>query len=164
MYGRSFRVRKTHVVSFVVGVVLAAAVGAAAAWVVFNYTGASGSTTQQFDTSSTQTVGALSYSSTGPGAPALAPGSETTIPMKVVNNDPAVAHALTGNLTFAITSNPAHCADHLTMADTGSVNWPLTVAAGATVPGSIGVVADAGLPADCAGASYTVAISGATTP
>lgn len=156
-------VKKHRVVAFITGFGLALAAGASAAWIVFTYTGLSGSTTQSFDTVQNQTVGALTYSSTGAGAPPLSPGLESVIPIKVTNADPSNAHTVNSLLNFTISSSPSQCASHLSMADTGSVNLGLNVAAGGSFDGSIGVVADGSLPAACAGGTYTVDISGTTS-
>jgi hypothetical protein len=105
----------------------------------------------------------LTYSTGTPAAVLLTPGSSTTVNVKLTNNDPSISHTVT-TLTSAFTSSPVDCAAHLTTGTVTGVGGGTVVAGGATVTGTIVVNADATLPNDCVGGSYTLTFTGTTTP
>jgi len=134
-------------------------VGAAVAAFIL-YTGATG--TGSAHVSGSSTLNALSL--TENGSPELAPGSQVTTAFHLINNDPAASHRL-DQLTGTITTSPSNCADFITWSSNGG---PLV---GSTVPAGSAIDADGGfynvqsaIPAACANATVTLALTGTTTP
>lgn len=158
MFGSRRRVIITALVA-----ALALPGAALAAWII--YSGVGGSASGSF-TSTTTTQNAITVQLQG--VPALAgPGDSEQMSVVLKNADPSNAHAVTALTGTAFSSTPSDCAAHLTYTDGGGSLNPIigtSVPAGGQV-NSAGVTihADASLPSDCVGGSYTLSFAGTTS-
>lgn len=138
---------------------------AAAAWII--YTGAQGAGSgQKFGTAS----GGLAVSFADDVAKdntfaGLVPGgSESTYVL--ATNNAGVAEQLTGDNGTTFTSNPSDCAAHLHV-NPALFTTPPTIAANATNAETLltnAITADASVPNDCSGATWTVNFKFTTSP
>jgi len=157
--------RKTKAFAFIVGFALAASAGALAAFLL--YQGLSGGANGQFsNNSSTQT--ALVVANDG-AAPALDPGGQAQVPLKVTNMDAGGAHALTSTATVTITTVPSQCASYLSKAgflSGGSVSHLLdsgtSYAPGETKQAFMLINVDQNTPGACVGADWSATFSAPT--
>lgn len=146
--------RKTATIS-TIGLLLTAGI-AVAAFVL--YSGISGSG-QAHLTSTTSQVGALTIS--GAADPELTPGTTTSAPFSVTNNDSSAAHQITA-LSASITSNPAGAGAYITLSTADLVG--VNVAAGATSNPTLDYVVSSNIPISYAGATVSVSFTGTTSP
>jgi hypothetical protein len=160
MLKKCFSTRKRASVASAVITMLVCAGTAVAAWVI--YSGINGSAGGSFSSTTTSAT-ALTYATGTPAATALTPGSSTTVNVKLTNNDPSISHTVT-TLTSAFTSSPVDCAAHLTTGTVTGIGGGTVVPAGGSVTGTVIVNADASLPNDCVGGTYTLTFSGTSTP
>lgn len=89
------------------------------------------------------------------------PGASVGASANVTNLDPGLAHSVTA-ISAAFSSTPSSCAAHLSFAPVDALPW--AVPAAATVNKFVSVTAGAGIPNECAGGSYTLALTGVTSP
>lgn len=130
---------------------------AVAAFILF--TGVNGSGSGSF-TAGSSTNSAITIN--GGSQPVLSgPGDTQTMAVTATNNDASNTHQLS-SLAGAFTSSVGGCDSHLSV--TGTSLTSQTISAGGSQSGSVSIRADAGTPNSCAGATWSVAFSGTTTP
>jgi hypothetical protein len=152
-------VRKHTVVSFVIGVALALAAGAAASWIVFDSIfhasgGATVATAVHMD--------AVTF--TPDSSPQLSPGTSVNI-TGTFSSASGVAETLGTVTVGTITSSPpCSMGSSITFTPNPSLNGQVVPATG-SVSLSLGQLsATNGLSSTCSGASLTIPVTGSTSP
>lgn len=158
---RNLKARHPVALGLGLGVFLAAG-AALAAFIIF--TGITGSGNGTFAGSTTNA--ALTFTETSQ-PPALDQNNEQQMPIKITNNDPNASHTIqtvTGSFTTkdsAGNDDSATCTPFLRL-DPGTLVGT-TIAAGASLTTSIGIVGDSSLPPSCASGTYVVTFGGTTS-
>ncbi len=149
----------TRRIAFIVGVFTVGVGTAAAAWLI--YSGITGSGSGKVGTPTT--IGALTFVPI-PNTSAVIPGTPGSFDATIHNDSPSAQTITSIAGTFTTNSDPS-CASHFTLDSSrfvGTIFQP-TPANGFDWHVANAIVADAGLPAVCAGADITVTVTGTTS-